>query len=207
MRRCPCTFHRLTLYGKSLIQPPAMPETFAPLEQEPRFVAPAPSPPKPWLPHVAQQGQAKPSVKKADAPCVSPDDFLWTAPFIEKHVNQFFVKHREVYRQSVLDVVNGQMPMNDFSRRFGPTRIAHWINNALKVRDDHPNPCVRQHVDPSPTYQALVKSFKRSPDDHAIVKKLHHGQSEEVQDILDAFLVSGEWDDDPAADQDVEDGT
>ena len=79
--------------------------------------------------------------------------------------------------------------MEQFSLDFGPKRISAWINEVLKVRPDHPNPCSKQNVNASAAYEAMVKAFKRNPREHAVVQRLQHGRSDAAQAILDEFLA------------------
>ena len=197
------TFCRLTLHGKSLVDLADTPEAFPVPEPEPPFGSPARTPPKPWVWRGAEQQNAttpEPSEQIADTDAnksgILPDDFSWTGPFVENEVRKFFARHRDDYCKGVLAVANRQMTVEEFGLQFGPKRIADWINDKYDVHTSRCLPCSKSHVHQSPGYVALVKTFKQNPDGHAVVKKLHHGHSQEVQDILDAFLINGEWDED-----------
>ncbi len=205
-------FCRLTLYGKSLVDLSGMPEAFP--KPEAPFVASPRTPQIPWVPRWADQQHVttpEPSERTAesgeDKSGTLPDDFSWSGPFVENEVRKFFVRHKDEYCKGALAVVNRQKTVEEFGLQFGPKRIADWINKKYAVSTCACRPCSKSHVNQRPTYEALVKSLKRDPDGHAVVKKLHHGQSQEVQDILDAFLIDGEWDEDAQAFDGEESGT
>jgi hypothetical protein len=209
------TFCRLTIYGKSLVKATPMPEPFPPLPPEkpltPPPVQPARQPATDWwarqlasrrndapVPPAASgspegTGDAEPLAQQpaptqsGATPTIS-DDFVWAAPFVDQQVRKFFRKHSKEYTQAVQDVVNGQLDLRQFGLDFGPRQISDWINKTLGVRDDHPKPCTPQSVNGSATYEALVKTFKRNPRQHAIVKRLQEGESDQTQAILDEFL-------------------
>jgi hypothetical protein len=189
------TFCRLTLYGRSLVQADAMPEPFPPLpEPESWRTRPAdPQPPFDWFERArTRAAQASPTVS-ATQPAPSPagdipDDFSWTGPFVDQQVRKFFRRHWDEYTTTVQAVVNAEMKIERFTIDFGPKRISEWINETLRVRDGHPNPCTKQNINGSATYGALVKAFKENPREHAVVQRLQHGQSAEAQAILDEFL-------------------
>jgi hypothetical protein len=184
---------RLTLYGKSLVEAASMPDPFPPPEPRPGAAESFSQPGVNWFEKAraaqAKQEPAPQSVARDDSPTGAiGEDFVWAAPFVDQQVRKFFRKHWDDYAEAVQAVVNGQMPMEQFSLDFGPKRISAWINEVLKVRDGHPNPCSKQNVNASAAYEALVKAFKRNPREHAVVQRLQHGQSEAAQAILDEFL-------------------
>lgn len=188
------TFYRLTLHGKSLIKAAAMPDPFPPPEP-PRPPAPFSPPRVNWLEMVRAATAKEQPVQQAVAADDSAagaigDDFVWAAPFVDQQVRKFFRKNWDEYALAVQAVVNDQTPMEHFSLDFGPKRISAWINEVLKVRADHPNPCSKQNINASATYEALVKAFKRNPREHAVVQRLQHGRSDEAQAILNDFLES-----------------
>lgn len=201
---------RLTLYGKSLLKAGAMPEPFPP-EPEPAWRSrPATvTPPFNWLER--QMARIAPAAARAaqpparetpptpaatpateDSPCTIPPDFVWHAHYVDQQVCKYFRKHREKYERAVLAVVNDEMKMEQFGRDFGPAKISDWINQLLKITNDHPKPCSVQSVYGSATYRTLVKAFKDDPRNHPIIARLQHGQSDGTQAILDAFLVDEE---------------
>lgn len=195
------TYCRLTLYGKSLVQTDAMPEPFPPPpEQADPFSTAYPISPPVTCRDPSRTPLAEPLVPQKPEPaadptplCPIPNDYSWAGPFVDQQVRKFFGKHKHEYTQAVRAVLDGQVELDQFGLEFGPKRISVWINQALGVGDDHPRPCLKQHINASATYETLVKAFKRNPDDHAVVQRLRHGRSDEAQAILDAFLVDGEW--------------
>ena len=190
------TFCRLTLYGKSLVQVAAMPEPFPPPEPEPWRSRPAPRPDDNWLARAtaaATPAPSPPAAPPAASPaCAVPDDFSWTAAFVDQQVRKFFRGHRDEYTRAVKAVVNEQMKMEKFALDFGPTRISEWINESLNVPVDHPSRCSKQNINDSATYGVLVKAFKDDPREHPVVERLQHVQSEAAKAILDEFLTDEE---------------
>lgn len=187
-------FCRLTLYGKSLVKAETMPEIFAVPEPEPAAKIPPPAHNN-WWEQLralrAKQGivaKAQPAAPQARE---IPADFVWSAAFVDQQVRKFFRKHWDDYVAGVQAVINEQVDVEEFGRQFGPARISRWINQTLNVPDSHVNPCSSQNINGSATYGVLVKAFKRNPREHAVVKRLQEGCSDQAQAILDEFLLDG----------------
>lgn len=191
------TYCRLTLHGRSLVETDPMPEPFPETPSEPAWGKPAAPPAISWLERVrhASPGKPAPRQPEPEGPEPSagsiPHDFSWTAPFVDQQVRKFFRKHKDEYARSVKDVINEKLSIEQFGLNFGPARISAWINATLGVSEEHPNPCSKQNINGSATYDTLVKAFKRNPDEHAVVQRLQQGRSEEAQAILDALLGAG----------------
>ena len=188
------TFCRLTLYGKSLVEAEAMPEIFPPRQPEARLWHRSSEPASgDWFKRQTALLAKDAAASKAEPPppgetCAVPEDFSWTAPFVDQQVRKFFRKHRDEYTDAIKAVIDEQVAMEQFALDFGPKRISGWINQLLRVPDERRNRCSKQNINTSATYGVLVKAFKRNPREHAVVQRIQQGRSDEAQAILDKFL-------------------
>ncbi len=194
----------LTLYGKTIVNAPDMPEPFPPKKTEVLpWQKPTTSNEGSWwdkaMADIAANRENNDSTK-INAPeerntCLIPENHIWRPQVTNELVRKFF-ENREnwkEYVQAIKDVLDEKLNINDFGIQIGPKRIAKWINKHLRIPETHPKPCKTQNVTPCPDYINMIKAFKENPEEHIIVKRLRQGQSPEAKAILEHFLcVAGE---------------
>ena len=174
-----------------------MPKPFPKPEAETWRSRPSSPPASDWLERAMAALPKETTTPQTGAPaaagphCAIPNDFSWTAPYVDQQVRKFFRKHWDEYTRAIQAVIDEQMTMEKFSLDFGPKRISDWINKLLNIPQNHPKPCLKQSINISACYGALVKAFKADPRRHAVVQRLQHGRSDEAKTILDEFISEG----------------